>query len=190
MVQQNQEQYKRRIFEAAKTLFARYGFRKTTVDEIAEWAGISKSTMYKVFRTKEEILAELIIWEARAFRRAYMAEIKKLDDPLKKVEMLCRESSEYFNKYPFLGRVMVDEERRFTPFLRGQVSFVEDGIRDIIGKLLEEGIAKGAFRPLNVPDATETILALMRAFAYHQTPGEAENSEWVNFVLNGIKVQD
>ncbi len=187
MAETNQQQYKARILEAAKVLFTRYGFRKTTVDEIAEWAGMAKSTMYKVFRTKEEILAELVVSEARAFRRAYMTEIKKLDDPLRKIEMLCRESSNYFNRYPFLGRVMVDEERRFTPFLRNEVSFVEDGIREIITKLLHWGLEAGALRPLNVPDAVETILALMWTFAYHQTPGDAENSEWVTFVLNGIK---
>ncbi len=187
MAEQNQDQYKTRILEAAKVLFARYGFRKATVDEIAEWAGMAKSTMYKVFRTKEDILAELIVWEARAFRRAYLAEIKKLDDPLKKMEMLCRESSAYFNKYPFLGRVMVDEDRRFAPFMRDEVGFVEDGIRQLINELLREGIAAGVFRPLNVPDATATVLALMRGFAYHQTPGDAENSEWVAFVLNGVR---
>jgi AcrR family transcriptional regulator len=187
MTDQNQDQYRTRILEAAKVLFARYGFRKTTVDEIAEWAGMSKSTMYKVFPTKEKILAELIVWEARAFRRAYTAEIKKLEDPLEKMRILCLETSDYFNRFPFLGRVMTDEERRFEPFLQQEVSFVEDGISQMIADLLEEGIQAGVVRNLNVADTTKSILVLMRAFAYHQTPSEIENSEWINLVLEGIK---
>lgn len=189
MADQNHDQYRSRILEAAKVLFTRYGFRKCTVGEIAEWAGMSKSTMYKVFPTKEKILAELIVSEARAFRRTYMAEIKKLDDPMTKLQILCRETSDYFNHYPFLGRVMADVERRFEPFLRDEVSFVEDGIGEMIGELLKEGAKSGIFRNLNVPDATETILVMMRAFAYHKTPAEVENTEWIAFVLEGVKAE-
>lgn len=189
MTEQNQDLYRTRILEAAKVLFAHYGFRKCTVDEIAERAGMSKSTMYKVFPTKEKILAELIVWEARAFRRAYMAEIKKLDDPLTKLQMLCHETSEYFNQYPFLGRVMADQDRRFEPFIQEGVSFVEDGIGQMIGELLKEGAKAGIFRRMDVPDAIETILVLMRAFAYHQTPAEVENTEWIPFVLEGVKAK-
>lgn len=178
-----------RIFAAAKVLFSRYGFRKTTVDEIAEQANLSKRTMYKVFRSKEEILAELVLFEALKFRRFCMSQIKTLSDPRQKVETLCNLSNNYFNEFPFLGRVMADDERLFKPFLGEQVHLVEGGIREIVTNLLSEGIQAGVFRAMNVPDAAENILALMRTFAYHQelTPG---NTEWVSFILHAVQKEE
>lgn len=175
-----------RIFVAAKTLFSRYGFRKTTVDEIAEQANISKRTMYKVFRSKEQILAELVVFEALKFRRFCMSQLKAQPDPLRKVETLCNLTNNYFNEFPFLGRVMADDERLFKPFLGEQVHLVEGGIREIVTNLLSEGVQAGAFREMNVPDVAENILALMRTFAYHQElkPG---NTEWVSFILHAIQ---
>lgn len=46
-----------RIIQAATKLFARYGIRKTTIDDIAQEAGIAKGTIYLYFKSKEEIIA-------------------------------------------------------------------------------------------------------------------------------------
>lgn len=176
-----------KIFEAAKVLFGRFGFRKTTVDELAKYAGIAKSTMYREFESKEKILAELLIHEAQTFRRFYIKRIKEVEGPLNKIEALCCWTSDYFNKFPFLGRVMTDNERFFTPFLGNELDFVENGIRELIRDLLEEGTGSGIFRPMNITDATEAILTLMHKFAYHQYTDEEENSEWVKFITNSIR---
>ena len=40
-----EEEKKQKILRAAKELFSRFGFKKTTVDEIAEAAGMSKRTV-------------------------------------------------------------------------------------------------------------------------------------------------
>ena len=44
-----------RILDAADVLLARFGYRKMTVDDIAQEAGIGKGTVYLSFPTKEEI---------------------------------------------------------------------------------------------------------------------------------------
>ncbi|MFW5793157.1 MAG: TetR/AcrR family transcriptional regulator [Bacteroidota bacterium] len=50
----------RRILNSAENLFFRYGFSKSTADEIAQEAGISKRTLYKYFGSKVIILEKLI----------------------------------------------------------------------------------------------------------------------------------
>jgi AcrR family transcriptional regulator len=47
------------LLESAKSLFDERGYEKTTVDEIAERAVISKFTFYSYFQSKEELLDEL-----------------------------------------------------------------------------------------------------------------------------------
>src|SRR5262249_16762278 len=43
------------ILDAAERLLARYGFKKTTIDDLAREAGIGKGTVYLHFPSKEEV---------------------------------------------------------------------------------------------------------------------------------------
>src|SRR5256885_2146711 len=51
---------RRKLYEAAVTLIAEQGFSSTTVDEIAERAGVAKGTVYYNFASKNELFEELL----------------------------------------------------------------------------------------------------------------------------------
>ena len=53
----DKDQRKAEIARMAMEVFARTGFEKATIQEIAEEGGIGKGTIYQYFATKEEILA-------------------------------------------------------------------------------------------------------------------------------------
>jgi AcrR family transcriptional regulator len=55
------------LFEAAADLFARYGFRKTSVEDITVAAGVSKGSLYLEFRNKDELFEALVRHEFRAY---------------------------------------------------------------------------------------------------------------------------
>ncbi len=54
------ETTRRRLYEAAVTLIAEQGFSATTVDEIAERAGVAKGTVYYNFGGKNDLFEELL----------------------------------------------------------------------------------------------------------------------------------
>jgi AcrR family transcriptional regulator len=54
-----------RIFKAAVAHFSRYGLRRTTMDDVAAAAGVSRKTVYNYFTNKSVLLAEVIFDEAR-----------------------------------------------------------------------------------------------------------------------------
>lgn len=47
------------VYEAAADVFAQYGFRRTTMNDIAEGAGISRPALYLMFDNKENLFCEL-----------------------------------------------------------------------------------------------------------------------------------
>lgn len=47
------------ILTAAFSLFGHYGYRRTSIDDIAQEAGIAKGTVYLYFKSKEEIFRAL-----------------------------------------------------------------------------------------------------------------------------------
>lgn len=65
MAQQDREVSRReeraqRILDAASTLIQRWGYQKTTLDDISKEAGVAKATIYLHWKTREELFAALL----------------------------------------------------------------------------------------------------------------------------------
>ena len=65
------------ILEAAVRAFARHGFKKASVDDIARDAGVAKGTVYLACENKEDLFFQAVHRELRA----WIGEISKLIDP-------------------------------------------------------------------------------------------------------------
>jgi len=65
-----------RILDAASSLILRYGYNKTTMQDIAAQAFISKSTLYLFWKSKEEVFGALITRETRHLFSGWLAAIR------------------------------------------------------------------------------------------------------------------
>ncbi len=73
------------ILDAALRLFSQYGYRRTSIDDIARDAEIAKGTVYLSFRSKEEIfraLCESLIERADSAVKLARATIGPVDERL------------------------------------------------------------------------------------------------------------
>ncbi|GLV58731.1 TetR family transcriptional regulator [Dictyobacter sp. S3.2.2.5] len=61
--QNKQQERANRILDAASELLQRWGYKKTTIDDIARQAGVAKGTIYLHWKTKEELFIALIMRE-------------------------------------------------------------------------------------------------------------------------------
>ncbi len=70
------------LLEAAVGVFARYGFRKTSMDEVARAAGVSRQGLYLLFADKQELFRKALTYKlARQLSAAVMA-LSSTGDPL------------------------------------------------------------------------------------------------------------
>src|SRR5882724_11487134 len=53
-----------RLYEAALVCIDRRGYRKTSMDDIAREAGVSRPTVYTYFGSKQEVVLEVIVRQA------------------------------------------------------------------------------------------------------------------------------
>lgn len=67
-----------RLLEAALAVFARYGFKKSSMDEIARAADLSRQGLYGHFSTKEELFRAAV---KHALATALAAATERLRDP-------------------------------------------------------------------------------------------------------------
>ncbi|MBU1672604.1 MAG: TetR/AcrR family transcriptional regulator [Actinobacteria bacterium] len=163
-----------RILDVAKKRFLHYGYRKTTVDEIAADAGIGKASIYLLFKNKEDILLQLIDSEARSLQRFLYGKIKDEPDPLRKLEMIFEEAMNYLEENPFLKRLLMRDPEIISPKLVEHILDVNDRYIDIVEvyvKQVMEGRDDLAFKPRVV---AYTIYKLFESFSYYSTLGEED----------------
>ncbi len=63
-------------------VFARYGFRKTSMDEVARAAGVSRQGLYLQFANKEELFREALVHTLSSQLNAGMAALSRTEDGL------------------------------------------------------------------------------------------------------------
>jgi AcrR family transcriptional regulator len=61
-MRRKQDQTRRRIINAAYEMFWRSGFARTSIDSIAVRSGLTKRTLYSYFRSKDDLLAEVLTY--------------------------------------------------------------------------------------------------------------------------------
>ena len=63
----DKEDRRNRVLTAAAGVFARYGYQQTTIDQIAEAAGVAKGSVYLSFKSKEDLFYGLFEEFSRDF---------------------------------------------------------------------------------------------------------------------------
>ena len=101
------ETTRQRLFAAATGLIAEHGFAATTVDAIAERAGVAKGTVYYNFPSKSALFEELLrIGVDRLAAQLAAAVDGKPADPL---SALIRAELEFIGAYETFARVLLGE---------------------------------------------------------------------------------
>lgn len=178
------QEKKLRILKIAKDNFEQFGYKKTTVDEIATNAGISKRTLYEMFSSKENILSELVMNEAFLYRSIMDNKLKNIEDPLEKLKIFTKSSVVYFRGNPFLEKILNDESGLYAPFLKDEISYIEKSIEGFFANILCEGTQRGIFREMDEKATANCIFILYRSFTYAKAL--KPNKAWIQFVLNAI----
>jgi AcrR family transcriptional regulator len=136
------------LLELAATMFADRGLRATTVRDIADSAGILSGSLYHHFKSKEqmveEVLGDFLDW---LFER-YQQIVDTEPDPLERVKGLFMVSFEAIEHRHAQVVIYQDEAKRLSAL--PQFGFVEARNREqrkMWVDVLKEGMAAGAFRP-------------------------------------------
>lgn len=100
---------KRRVFNAAARLFARKGFEKTTVDEIAEAADVAKGTVYYHFKGKEDLFLFLVEEGMNILRGRVDEVIKSAGDLRDMLRQVLRVQIRFFEEFRDVCMIVLTE---------------------------------------------------------------------------------
>jgi AcrR family transcriptional regulator len=79
--QSSKDLNKEHLIDVARDVFARFGYKKTTVDDIAQKAGKAKSSLYYYFKSKEDIFIAVLEKEATILRSKIVNALVNISNP-------------------------------------------------------------------------------------------------------------
>jgi len=134
------------LLELAATMFADRGLRATTVRDIADSAGILSGSLYHHFKSKEqmveEVLRDFLDWLFGRYEEILDSET----DPLRRVEGLFMASFEAIEHRHAQVVIYQDEAKRLSAL--PQFAFVDERNREqrtMWVNILKQGVAEGCF---------------------------------------------
>ncbi len=152
------------IIDVARNMFARYGLRKTNIDELAHMARVAKATIYNYFGSKDSVYLAVLKKEADEIIGAILDSIDKEALPPEKLIALVKTKFNQMPKALNLLNLEIDgAENRYPDSIaiRNDLFWKEV---EIIQDILEEGLAKGFFYIKNIMLASKSIGYAIRGF--------------------------
>jgi AcrR family transcriptional regulator len=179
------------IFHQVVNVFVKKGFHETSMQEIAQTAGLGKSTLYDYFKTKDEILIYFfedqlndMTEEAQKIALQNLSADKRLRQVLEKyIESLQA------NKNLFLK--LTQDAQRLKPESQKLVQERRYAYQDLLRALIDEGIREGVFRKVNSLLAARLLISGMSSVIYGSrvtgTPQEMLK-ETLDIFFKGIEI--
>jgi AcrR family transcriptional regulator len=134
------------IFEAAIKVFSEKGFEKTTVDEIANRAGIAKGTIYYNYGSKKNLFLSLIEEGIERLESAVKKEIDRRNTVRTKLEALITVQLQFFDDYKNFCKVLLSEVWGPDTRWEEKAERIRSGYLSIIKDLIEAGKKEGLIK--------------------------------------------
>jgi AcrR family transcriptional regulator len=156
---------------AALELFVRQGFAATRVADIARQAGVTPGTVYVYFDNKEALL-KAVVYESMVPVLAYAnRRIEEYEGSARELfEELIHGWWEMIGDSRFAGipRLIAAEASQFPDLARFYMEEVVERGRGIFARVLNLGIERGEFRPVDVQHAARLAMAPLQYASIHE----------------------
>lgn len=158
------ENVKARILEGAAALFIERGIEKVTTRDLAEHLGISRSHVYHYFSDWQTLCIASMAHYMQGELDAFMAELAGRT-PHEKLRLLIAnylpdEPDAVWQLYSSLWQLAVHN----AAYAELAESVTEKWVALVAG-MIEEGVAKGDFRPVDIPRTTRQLGAMLNGYA-------------------------
>ena len=103
------------LVEAALELFAREGFHATGIDKVLETASVAKMTLYKHFRSKEELILAALRLRDERWRNQFMRGVeKRTKEPRERLYAIFDELGCWFAEGTFSGCMFINASAEYA----------------------------------------------------------------------------
>jgi TetR/AcrR family transcriptional regulator len=159
-----QKRNRKVILDAALDVFSAHGFRGSTIDRIAEKAGLSKPNLLYYFRSKEAIYVA-VLEDTLAFWLEPLAALDAAGDPIEEIGRYIAAKLEMSRRRPAASRLFANEILHGAPAI---AAFLKGPLKQLVdekAKVIESWVAAGKLRRVEPRHLIMMIWAVTQHYA-------------------------
>ena len=181
------------IYECALEVFARYGFRRARMEDVSDGLELAVGTLYRYVRDKRDLYERTVEFGIRRWQAKVLTAVEAQDDVLEKFKVMCRRGYEYLAQDQHLRAIIINDPDIF-PLSPRKVRFpeIDNASIGLISAIINQGVAQGVFRRVNVPTTAEFLYSIYVMFiikTYVKTEGQAASvlfDDGLDLLLHGL----
>jgi len=151
-----------KIIEKAAEVFTRFGYKKTTMDEIAHELGKGKSSIYYYFTSKEEIFQAVVEKEANILKNEVKNAIALQTDPILKIKSYVLTRMSVYKRIRNFYNALNNDELLRLDFINILRKKYENDEIVLLEQILNEGVAASKFKLADTHLASVGIVTALK----------------------------
>ncbi|MFJ2743985.1 TetR/AcrR family transcriptional regulator [Streptomyces sp. NPDC087440] len=172
---------RQKLYEAAVTLIAEKGFSSTTVEEIAERAGVAKGTVYYNFKSKSELFEELLRYGVglltASLQEAADETAARGGSKVEALDAMIRAGLLFIHRYPAFTQLYVAELWRTNRAWQSTLLVVRQQAVAVVERVLGEGVADGELsEEIDIPLTAAALVGMVLVAALDWQAFQSERS--------------
>ena len=154
------DKVRKKIIDAASALYARKGFGATSIQEISETANVALPVTYHYVKKKSEIMRLIMEDVLNIFRESLIKEIGGIVDPVEKLAMAVILYLRVLDRQHEKMLLLYQKSSSLDRNSKTRIMALEVEVSEIFSNIINEGIAQGVFKAVDVDLMAYNILML------------------------------
>jgi AcrR family transcriptional regulator len=191
MPRKNQNEQREEILESARKLFWESGYDKTTMKDIARTCGFEPPNLYNYFKSKEQVLYEVMLTEMQRILNP-LKRLKKVEmSPPEKLQAFVKANLDVNLSRPGRAGLFETELKNLTPGHRKTIIRMRDTYDSILIGIIRDGINSGHFVKVDEKITGYLISSIItRTRIWYSSDGRLSPDQIeeiiINFILKGM----
>jgi TetR/AcrR family transcriptional repressor of uid operon len=154
-----------RILDAAYELFCKISIQRTTMEDVARRAGVSRITVYRRFATKSALVDHVVRREIRRYFDQFLVDIEHAETAAERVVAGFVSSLRAIRRNPLIGGLMAADPNALVPTTIGDGGRTLATVRAFVaGQLRREQDAGNVSSAVNVDIVAELMVRVCSSF--------------------------
>jgi TetR/AcrR family fatty acid metabolism transcriptional regulator len=154
------------ILDAASEEFSKYGFAKTTIDQVAARAALGKGTIYQYFKNKKTLFLCLGKRGMDRLKDSVTEVIDKETDPIKKIEAAITAYLSFFENNTELARIFMQEQSEFRRKIQKRYFEHYYGRINRMREIFKSAVKEGFIKDIDVDEIISLLTSMLNGLTY------------------------
>lgn len=181
------------VFRAALGVFGKFGYAKTTMEDIAGRLNMTKGNLYLYVNGKKDLYHQSVAWALENWQNRVRQAVSDEAGAKQRFYAMCSKAVEYLSEDRDFREVLVHDPDIF-PMFPDQDPFeaINNASRMMIKSILEQGIREKVFRSVDTDRVSEIFFMIYKMFIIRryivrkETSMEQDFSETVALMTQGL----